>query len=646
MIRLSGLTLARAGRPLIEDAAVAIHAGERLALIGPNGSGKSSLLALLRGELAPDSGQLQMPAWRIGWLSQQPPQSDLTTIDHVIGADAALAAAGAGLAAAEASGDGLPIAAAHEAWLAAGGPQARSRAAGLLAGLGFDEAQMDAPVAALSGGWKMRLNLASVLMADVDLLLLDEPTNHLDLDAVLWLERQLVRLPSTQIIVSHDRDFLDRVAQSTLTIENRSLVRYRGGYSASEEQRAARVLARQRQRARDQGRRDHLMAFVERFRAKATKARQVQSRLKALEKMTVLAPARVAAGLTFDFADPPPGPDPLIVATTLVCGYRPTAPVVAVAELTVRRGARIGVLGRNGAGKSTLLRTLVGELPALAGEVVKPPNLAIGYLDQRHIEALRSDDSALDHLRRLAPLEREPVLRGFLGGFGFSADDALRPVGPMSGGEKSRLGLALLAWRKPGFLVLDEPTNHLDPAVRDALADALGAFDGALLLVSHDRYLLRATVDTLVVIDDGRLVPFEGDLDDYAGWIADRRRGSSDSPSAGAAPPGAAPAGARGDAGDGTGGAGADRRERARQRETLARHTRPVEERSRRIETLLARHQKRASALDQQLSDPAAFADPAQAAEQSRERAWLAGEIAKLEDEWLECQTELERLRQ
>ncbi len=320
MIRLSAVTLARAGRPLIEEATVAIHPGERIALIGANGSGKSSLLALLRGELTPEAGRLDMPAWRIGWLSQQPPQSSASALDHVMASDVALADAVDRLATADAGGDGMAIAAAHEAWLSAGGPQARSRAAGLLDGLGFTESQMHEPVDALSGGWKMRLNLASVLMADVDLLLLDEPTNHLDLDAILWLERQLTRLPATQLIVSHDRDFLDRVAQATLVIEQQTLVRYRGGYTASEEQRSARLLERDRRQARDQARRDHLMAFVDRFRAQATKAKQVQSRLKALERMAVLATARSSMGPTFSFADPPAGPDPLMVASDLVCG--------------------------------------------------------------------------------------------------------------------------------------------------------------------------------------------------------------------------------------------------------------------------------------------------------------------------------------
>ncbi len=348
--------------------------------------------------------------------------------------------------------------------------------------------------------------------------------------------------------------------------------------------------------------------------------------------------------------------------------------MVVAPALTVRRGARIGILGHNGAGKSTLLRTLVGELPARGGEVVTPSTLAVGYLDQRHIESLRPDDSPLDHLRRLAPQEREPVLRGFLGGFGFSGDDAIRPVGPMSGGEKSRLGLALLAWRKPGFLVLDEPTNHLDPAARDALADALAAFEGALLLVSHDRYLLRGTVDTLLVVADGQVAPFDGDLDDYAAWLGGRgdpvaaagtgaaggrAAASAIGPRAGRSQPRSgmamdpSPSRPDGQAASPPPGrsvsppsAGDERRERAQQREALARLTRPVADRSRRIETLLARHQDRAMLLDRQLSDPGAFADPQAAAELARERAFLAGEIARLEDEWLECEAELERLRQ
>ncbi|MGE0311587.1 MAG: ABC-F family ATP-binding cassette domain-containing protein [Lautropia sp.] len=664
MIRFSDLTLARAGKPLFSHASLLVSAGERIALIGPNGSGKSSLIALLRGELAPEAGSVECSPMRVGWLSQQVPSSDLPAVRYVMNADAALLAAEAQVEAAEAQAptdDGAALAAAYDAWIVADGPSANARASELLAGLGFSDALMREPVSRLSGGWKMRLNLACVLMGPSDLLLLDEPTNHLDLDAVLWLERQLGRHPATQLIVSHDRDFLDRVVDACLSIEDGSLRRYAGGYTACESIRAEQAMQRERERRAQQTRIEHLSAFVERFRAKATKARQAQSRLKALERIEQIAPLRATRGIEFSFESPPEGPDPLIDARELRCGY--AQEVVRVPGLTVRRGARIGILGRNGAGKTTLIRTLLGMLPALGGEVVRAQGLKVGYLAQQHIDDLRANESALQHLSRAAPGAREQVLRGWLGQFGFGGDDALRPVGPMSGGEKARLGLALLAWQRPGFLVLDEPTNHLDASTRDALADALADFEGALVLVSHDRYLLRATVDEFRLIDEGRLVPFDGDLDDYASWLQQSRNaGAAAGTPAARAPLAPAPtptpatataAKHRPQANEARATASAepraarepDRRERARQRAGLAALARPLEDRIRRIDSLLARHQATARLLDERLSASDAYDDPDAAAEAARERAYLAGEIAQLEDEWLERHDALERLR-
>ncbi|MDO4905840.1 MAG: ABC-F family ATP-binding cassette domain-containing protein [Lautropia sp.] len=523
MIRFNNLSLARAGRPLFSNASLIVNPGERLALIGANGSGKSSLLALLRGELSPEQGDLDLPSLRIAWLAQHSPHSEKTPVRFVMDADAALVTAEQAITAAEARQDGDRLGEAYAAWIDADGPSAEARAAELLTGLGFGPAQLERRVNELSGGWKMRLNLACVLMAPSDLLLLDEPTNHLDLDAVLWLERQLMRHPAIQLIVSHDRDFLDRVATASLVIEDGRLNRYPGGYTASENIRAERAAQRERARREQQARIEHLNSFIARFRAKATKARQAQSRLKALERMETIAPLRAARGVDFEFQNPPEGPDPLIRALQVDCGHRPGAPVVKVPELVIRRGARIGILGRNGTGKTTLIRTLIGDLPLLDGELTRAATLSTGYLAQEQIEELRPDDSPLQCLNRLAPQEREQVLRNWLGRFGFSGEDALRPTGPMSGGEKTRLCLALLAWRKPGFLVLDEPTNHLDASTRDALAEALAEFDGPLLLVSHDRYLLRSTVDEFWLVDQGVLRPFDGDLDDYAQWLQKER---------------------------------------------------------------------------------------------------------------------------
>ena len=632
MIRFSDLTIARAGKPLFAGASLIINPNERIALIGPNGSGKSSLIELLRGNLHQESGEVDMPALRIGWLAQHLPQSSASAVRHVMDADEGLVAAERAVSAAQAGGDGNAIALAYDHWLDAGGPSAEARASELLSGLGFSESLLHSPVDELSGGWKMRLNLARVLMAPADLLLLDEPTNHLDLDAVLWLERQLLRHSAIQVIVSHDRDFLDRVATACLVIEDQRLERYPGGYSASEMIRAEHAAQRERVRKVQQQRADHLNAYVTRFRAQATKARQAQSRLKALERMQVMAPVRAARGIDFEFHQAPPGPDPLIRALHLTCGYREDAPVIQVPELVIRRGARIGVLGRNGSGKTTLIRTLVGELPALGGELVRAANMAPGYLAQQSVDRLRPDESPLRQMGRLAPAEREQVLRAWLGQFGFSGDDAMRPVGPMSGGEKARLCLAMLVWSKPGFLVLDEPTNHLDASTRDALADALAEFEGPLLLVSHDRYLLRATVDEFVLVDQGRLRPFDGDLDDYAQWLQREPAGGH-----------AEQASSQADGSEGPSRQDA-RRDRARSRVAANALKQPLQKRIRLIESRLSAHQARAVEIDRQLAAPDAYADRAAATELGRERARLGVEIQQLEEEWLVRQEALENL--
>ncbi|WWT74360.1 ATP-binding cassette domain-containing protein [Lautropia mirabilis] len=654
--------------PLFSHASLIINPGERVALIGANGSGKSSLLALLRGDLAPEQGNVDLPRLRIAWLAQHAPRASISPVRFVMNADAAPVAAEQAIQQAEARHDGEALGEAYARWVDAGGPSAEARAAELLDGLGFGQAQLARTVDELSGGWKMRLNLACVLMAPSDLLLLDEPTNHLDPDAVLWLERQLLRHPAIQLIVSHDRDFLDRVANASLVIEDGRLERYPGGYTASENIRAERAAQRERARRDQQARIEHLNRFIARFRAKATKARQAQSRLKALERMEAIAPLRAARGIDFEFAQPPEGPDPLIRAHHPACGHTPGQTVVTLPELIVRRGARIGILGRNGTGKTTLIRTLIGELPPLSGELTRASTLDTGYLAQEQIEDLRPDESPLQHLSRLAPQEREQVLRGWLGRFGFPGDDALRPTGPMSGGEKTRLCLALLAWKKPGFLVLDEPTNHPDANTRDALADALAEFEGPLLLVSHDRYLLRSTVDEFWLVDDGILRPFDGDLDDYAQWLqkerSARQRGTDADPSGsasgqagsegtnasgsdGSRSSGSAQAGsgASSQQGASTGGSRADnRRERAQQRAALAARKKPVEQAIQKIERQMESLQARAATLDEQLAAPDAFADRAAATERQRERAQIATELETLENDWLERQAEIEEI--
>jgi len=642
VIRLQQLTLSRGGRVLLDRADANIG-------IGQNGTGKTTLLAALAGELPPDGGEIVQP-WRdVIRLEQGLPRSPLPAWRFIVAGDARLSAARHALEQAERAGDGMALAHAHDHWQEAGGLTAEARSRSLLAGLGFDAAQADQPVDALSGGWRMRLNLARALFAPGDLLLLDEPTNHLDLDAILWLERWLLRFPGTALIVSHDRDFLDRVATATLHIDGAKLVRYAGGYSEFERLRAQRQLQAERERAAWEARTAQLNAFITRFRAQASKARQAQSRVKALERMTEVAPIRALRGVEFTLHEVGDCPDPLLQAQGLDCGHPGHPPVLRGVELSVRRGARIGILGRNGAGKSTLVRTLVGELAPQAGEVRVSRSVRIGYFAQQGIDRLRGDESALVQLQRLAPGAREQALRDYLGRFGFSGDAATRPVGPMSGGEKARLSLALMLHDRPQLLVLDEPTNHLDAQARDALADALAGFDGAVLLVSHDRYLLRATADTLMLVADGGLREFEGDLDDYAEWLMQRAPATvTAGTTASGAPTGDAsrPDGriaprlapdAREDA------AGAsrrdDRRLAAQRRARLAERLQPLDREIGALEQRLAAIDARLAQIEDSLADPAAYRDAANAAALGRERSALGREKDELEERWLERST-------
>jgi len=632
VIRLHGLTLSRGGRVLLDRVDATIGPGERIALIGQNGTGKTTLLSALAGELPPDAGDIVQP-WRdVIRLEQALPSSALPAWRFIVASDARLEAARHEIEQAERDGDGTALAHAHDHWHEAGGLSAEARCRALLAGLGFDAEQAGQPVDALSGGWRMRLNLARALFAPGDLLLLDEPTNHLDLDAILWLERWLLRYPGTAIIVSHDRDFLDRVATATLHLDGGKLVRYAGGYTEFERLRAQRQLQAERERAAYDARVAHLNAFIARFRAKASKARQAQSRIKALERMATVAPIRALRGIDFELHEVGDCPDPLLQAEGLSAGYPGHDPVLRGVSLSVRRGARIGILGRNGAGKSTLIRTLVGELAPQSGSVQVSRAVRIGYFAQQGIDRLRADESALAQLQRLAPGEREQALRDNLGRFGFTGDAAVRPVGPMSGGEKARLSLALMLHDRPQLLVLDEPTNHLDAQARDALADALADFDGAVLLVSHDRYLLRATVDTLMLVSDGGLREFDGDLEDYADWLMQRAPAQATA----ARPSPVAPAGA---ATEVAASRRDDRRVAAQRRARLAERLRPLEREIGSIEQRLAEVEQQLAGIEARLADPDAYRDPAAAGALGRERASLGRERSELEERWLERST-------
>ncbi len=519
MIQLRNLTLARAGRPLIEGASLGLHAGWKVGVTGANGCGKSSLFALFTGALHAESGDLELPAhWVTAHVSQETPALPEAALEFVLDGDAGLRRIEVALRAAEEKHDGEAIAHLHMEYGEIDGYSARARAAALLHGLGFHDEAFDTPVAEFSGGWRVRLNLARALMCRSDLLLLDEPTNHLDLDAVIWLEKWLCAYRGTLLMISHDRDFLDAVASHILSIEGRRARLYTGNYSAFERARAEALALQQAMHVKQQREISHLKSYIERFRAKATKARQAQSRIKALARMELISAAHVDTPFEFRFFAPGASPDPLLMLEDAAAGYNGTA-VLRGLTLTLRPGERLGLLGRNGAGKSTLIRLLAGTAAPLSGVRREGKGLKIGYFAQHQLEQLRPDESPLWHMNHLDPKTRDQDFRNYLGGFNFHGEMATRPVGPFSGGEKSRLALALLIWQKPNLLLLDEPTNHLDLEMRHALTLALSEYEGAVVLVSHDRHLLRTVCDGFHLVADGALAPFDGDLDDYRRWL-------------------------------------------------------------------------------------------------------------------------------
>ncbi|WP_434606837.1 ATP-binding cassette domain-containing protein [Pseudomonas sp. R1-7] len=524
MIRLQNLTLQRGPQRLLEDAELTLHAGHKAGLIGANGAGKSSLFALLRGELHPDSGDCFLPAdWRIAHMRQEVDTLERLAVDYVLDGDLRLRQVQSDLAAAEAAHDGAAQARLHSELDSADGYTADARARKLLAGLGFTNEQMDRQVGDFSGGWRMRLNLAQALMCPSDLLLLDEPTNHLDLDAIIWLEDWLKSYPGTLLLISHDRDFLDAVVDHVAHVDQRKLTLYRGGYSAFERARAERLAQQQQAYEKQQAQRAHMESYIARFKAQATKARQAQSRIKALERMEELSAAHVDSPFDFVFRESSKISSPLIDLSDARLGYGDKA-VLEKVKLQLTPGARIGLLGPNGAGKSTLIKNLSGELEPLAGRLTRGENTVVGYFAQHQLDSLDAKASPLLHLQRLAPTEREQTLRDFLGGFDFRGARIDEPVLNFSGGEKARLALALIAWGRPNLLLLDEPTNHLDLEMRLALTMALQEFSGAVLVVSHDRHLLKSTTDNFYLVADGKVEEFDGDLEDYARWLVDYRQ--------------------------------------------------------------------------------------------------------------------------
>ena len=523
MIRITNLTLARGPKRLLEGANLTLFPGHKVGLIGPNGCGKSSLFALLRGQLHQDAGEMEIPArWVIAHVAQETPQSDRCGLDYALDGDIELRAVEAELAAAEHEHDnGVKIAELHAHYDHLGGYASRSRAAALLSGLGFNEEQQARPVAEFSGGWRMRLNLAQALMCRSDLLLLDEPTNHLDLDAVMWLEDWLAAYQGTLLLITHDRDFLDAVVNKVVHVDNLKLNEYTGNYSAFEKTRAMQLSVQQAAHQKQQRQVAHLQSFINRFKAKATKAKQAQSRVKTLEKMELIAAAHVDSPFEFAFREPEAKPRQLLHLKEATLGYgdaKTGRDILQNVEWRLFYGDKIGLLGPNGAGKSTLVKSLAGTLALKRGGRYEGQGLKIGYFAQHQVEQLRGSESVLWHMKQLDPTTREQEFRDFLGGFDFRGGRVTEPIAPFSGGEKARLALALIVWQKPNLLLLDEPTNHLDIEMREAVAEALQEFDGTLVVVAHDRHLLKATTDQLWLVADGKVAEFDGDLDDYKQW--------------------------------------------------------------------------------------------------------------------------------
>ncbi len=537
MLVLQDISLRRGVKLVLDRTSVTLQPGEKIGLVGRNGAGKSSLFALLTGKLQADGGEVQMPPrWQqpggMAEVAQEMPETAEGATDFVLAGDTPLRLAQERLAAAEASDDGHAIAEAHQAIQDTGGFDARARAQAMLLGLGFRSEQLDAPVNSFSGGWRMRLQLARALMCPAELMLLDEPTNHLDLDALVWLEAWLKRYPGMLIVISHDREFLDAITQVTLHLDDAKLTRYGGNYTTFEEMRAERMAQQQANYERQQDRIAHLQKFIDRFKAKATKAKQAQSRVKALARMEKLAPVLTASDFQFEFREPQSLPNPMLALDGLACGYRADdgreTAIVRGIERSVLAGQRIGILGANGQGKSTLVKTVAHELAPLAGTMTEGKGLAIGYFAQQELDLLSPADGPLMHMVRLArdvgPAAREQELRDFLGSFRFVGDMVTQSVGSMSGGEKARLVLAMLVWQRPNLLLLDEPTNHLDLTTREALSMALNEFEGTVMLVSHDRALLREVCDEFWLVAGGALKPFDGDLDDYQRWLLEQSR--------------------------------------------------------------------------------------------------------------------------
>lgn len=632
MIVFSSLQIRRGTRVLLDNATATINPGQKVGLVGKNGCGKSTLLALLKNEISADGGSVNFPGnWQLAWVNQETPALQTAAIEYVIDGDREFRLLQGELEQANARNDGHAIARIHGKLDAVDAWTIRARAASLLHGLGFSNEQLERPVSDFSGGWRMRLNLAQALICRSDLLLLDEPTNHLDLDAVIWLERWLKSYQGTLILISHDRDFLDPVVEKIIHIEQQGLFEYTGNYSSFELQRATRLAQQQSQYESQQQKVAHLQSFIDRFKAKASKARQAQSRVKMLERMELLAPAHVDNPFHFSFRAPESLPTPLLRMEKVSAGYGERVILDAI-KLNLVPGSRIGLLGRNGAGKSTLIKLLAGELAPLKGEMNLAKGIKLGYFAQHQLEYLRADESPLQHLTRLAPREAEQQLRDYLGGFGFQGDKVTEHTARFSGGEKARLVLALVVWQRPNLLLLDEPTNHLDLDMRQALTEALIDFEGALVVVSHDRHLLRSTTDELYLVHDGSVDVFDGDIEDYQQWLSNIQKQESQ------------PA----DSGKDNANSAIARKDQKRREAELRTQTQPLRKKITQLEKQMETFQKQLDAVETRLADSAIY-------EQHRkdemndclkQQATAKSALEACEMDWLDLQEQLEQMLQ